>query len=37
MVYERIDCKKGTFSSKELNPGAAEIKQRVLETIKKFQ
>ncbi|MDD2559822.1 MAG: squalene/phytoene synthase family protein [Bacteroidales bacterium] len=35
MVYERIDCKKGTFSTKELNPTAAEIKKRVLETIQK--
>ncbi len=35
MVYERIDCKRGTFSTKELNPSAAEIKKRVLETIEK--
>ena len=37
MVFERIDCNKGNFSSKELNPGAHEIKQRVLETIEHFE
>jgi len=33
MVYERIDPEKGTFSTEELNPTAAEIRQRVYETI----
>lgn len=36
MVYERIDPEKGTFSAEELNPSAAEIKQRVYETIVSF-
>lgn len=33
MVYERIDPEKGSFSTEELNPTAAEIRQRVHETI----
>lgn len=36
MVFERIDCEKGSFTSAELNPNPGEIKQRVFETIKKF-
>jgi hypothetical protein len=37
MVFERIDIKNGTFSTAELNPTAAEIKQRVYETILGFR
>ncbi|MBN1158568.1 MAG: squalene/phytoene synthase family protein [Bacteroidales bacterium] len=33
MVYERIDCETGSFTSPELNPTPGEIKQRVFETI----
>jgi len=36
MVFERIDVKKGTFTSEELNPSPEETKQRVYETILKF-
>lgn len=37
MVYERIDPDKGTFTTEELNPTAAEIKQRVFKTILTFE
>ncbi len=37
MVFERIDLKKGTFSTKELNPSPDEIKKRVYSTILNFQ
>jgi len=36
MVFERIDIKNGSFSTVELNPKAAEIKQRVYQTILDF-
>lgn len=36
MVFERIDPENGSFSTEELNPTAAEIKQRVYETILSF-
>jgi len=37
MVFERIDIQNGTFSTAELNPTAAEIKQRVYDTILGFR
>jgi phytoene/squalene synthetase len=33
MVFERIDIKKGTFSTEELNPTPEESRQRVYKTI----
>jgi len=36
MVFERINLKKGNFSSYELNPTPEETKERVWETITKF-
>ena len=36
MVFERIDIEKGTFTTKELNPTPEETKQRVYNTIMKF-
>ncbi len=36
MVFERIDLRHGQFTTKELNPTANEIKDRVLETIVNF-
>jgi len=36
MVFDRIDIKHGTFTTAELNPTAAEIKQQVWDVIKKF-
>jgi len=36
MVFERIDIDNGTFTTKELNPTANEIKQRVRQTIENF-
>ncbi|HEX2921677.1 MAG TPA: squalene/phytoene synthase family protein [Bacteroidales bacterium] len=36
MVFERIDLKNGTFTTKELNPTAEEIKERVFDTILNF-
>lgn len=33
MVFERIDIKKGTFSTEELNPTPDEIKDRVMKVI----
>lgn len=37
MVFERIDCKKGNFTTEELNPSPAEIRERVYNTIMKFK
>ena len=37
MVYERIDLKKGTFTSEELNPTPRETKDRVYRTIMNFK
>ena len=37
MVYERIDVEKGNFTTEELNPTSAEIKERVYRTIMKFE
>jgi phytoene/squalene synthetase len=37
MVFERIDVENGTFTAEELNPTAAEVKQRVYETILGFK
>lgn len=37
MVYERIDVENGLFTSKELNPTAQEIKERVYRTIVEFE
>lgn len=37
MVFERIDVEKGRFTKDELNPTPAEIKQRVIETINRYQ
>ncbi len=36
MVFERIDVKKGTFSTEELNPDWQEIRSRVGQVIKDF-
>ena len=36
MIFERIDLKKGKFTSFELNPTPDETKRRVYETIMKF-
>ena len=36
MIFERIDPGKGNFTSFELNPTPEETRERVLETIKKF-
>jgi len=36
MVFERIDIRKGNFSSAELNPTPSETKERVLKTIERF-
>lgn len=37
MVFERIDIKNGTFTSKELNPTQEEIKERVWQVIEGFE
>jgi phytoene/squalene synthetase len=37
MVYERIDVKKGSFKATELNPTPEEIKERVYETMLRFE
>ncbi|HEY3371940.1 MAG TPA: squalene/phytoene synthase family protein [Prolixibacteraceae bacterium] len=37
MVFERIDIENGTFTTKELNPSPQEIKERVWQTIMKFE
>jgi hypothetical protein len=36
MVFERIDPETGSFSKDELNPTTAEMRSRVLETVKNF-
>ncbi len=36
MVFERIDIQNGFFTTKELNPTADEIKQRVYEAIQRY-
>ncbi len=36
MVFERIDARNGKFTSEELNPTPEETKERVYETIVKF-
>jgi len=36
MVFERINIENGTFTTEELNPSPEETKQRVYETIMKF-
>lgn len=37
MVYERIDIENGKFTATELNPTPQEIKERVYDTIVKFE
>jgi phytoene/squalene synthetase len=37
MVFERIDCERGTFTADELNPTSQEIYDRVYRTIHEFQ
>lgn len=37
MVFERIDIKNGTFSTRELNPSPEEIKERVWQVIERFE
>ncbi len=37
MVFERIDIENGQFTTQELNPTSAEIKERVWQTIVKFE
>jgi len=37
MVFERIDPDRGTFTTGEMNPTPAEIRQRVLDTIQGFR
>jgi len=37
MVFERIDIKHGTFTTKELNPTCQEIKKRVGQVIMEFE
>lgn len=37
MIFERIDLKKGKFTTEELNPTPEETKERVLKTIMKFE
>lgn len=37
MVFERIDIKKGSFTTEELNPTPDEIKERVYSTILNFE
>jgi len=37
MVYERFDIESGSFTTRELNPTPAEIKERVFLTIRQFQ
>ncbi|MFA5819988.1 MAG: squalene/phytoene synthase family protein [Bacteroidales bacterium] len=37
MVFERIDVKKGRFTTEELNPTPEEIKERVYKTIMNFE
>jgi phytoene/squalene synthetase len=37
MIFERIDIQKGSFTTEELNPLPEETKQRVYNTIMKFE
>ena len=37
MVFERIDPDNGTFTTEELNPTPAEIRERVLELIERYE
>ncbi len=37
MVFERIDIEKGNFTTEELNPTPAELRERVYRTIEKFE
>ena len=37
MVFERIDIKNGTFTTSELNPTPKEIKERVWQTVLRFE
>jgi phytoene synthase len=37
MIFERIDIRKGDFTSEELNPTPEETKERVFKTIMKFE
>jgi hypothetical protein len=37
MIFERIDLKNGKFTTLELNPTPEETKQRVYDTILKFE
>jgi hypothetical protein len=37
MVFERIDIEHGTFSTEELNPTWQEIRERVGQTIGRFE
>jgi phytoene/squalene synthetase len=37
MIFERIDIRNGTFTSEELNPTPEETKERVYNTIMKFE
>jgi phytoene synthase len=37
MIFERIDIQKGTFTTEELNPTPEETKERVFNTIMKFE
>lgn len=37
MVFERIDLENGQFTAKELNPTPEEIRERVYQTIMKFE
>jgi phytoene/squalene synthetase len=37
MVYDRIDLKKGTFTTEELNPKPEETRERVYNTIMNFK
>ena len=37
MVFERIDIENGLFTSEELNPTPAEIRERVWQTIAGFE
>jgi len=37
MVFERIDIENGQFTTRELNPTSAEIKERVWQTIVRFE
>lgn len=36
MVFEKINCTEGSFTTEELNPTPEEIKQRVFQTVSQF-